>query len=327
MRLNAIILVAVALALLSSSVPASAQAGEREAFNAARRDGSIEAYEQFLAAYPRGYYTEQARLNRDDAVVRAYCRADVPLDLLVDYIEINQPHAPRIRTFYANLVNQPTHSFRFLMADLGFNGTTGTVTETVTVPKGSTRSVYVFDQRGLLVADTLAGFGIFATSRAYEYAYDNLHGYCLSRTRLTSGESAQVDETYEARYDAMDRMVALKSSLGKLYRFVYNEFGGLAEVQFSNDGLHETLTYNDGTLLRRDLRTDSGQSKVFRFTYDYNADTGKRYLNGVKTLDGNGEVTSDHKVSYTLDGRGRYSTISVTDGDKTLMTVTRTYSD
>lgn len=307
----------MAVSLLAlTALGAAAQQAEREAFNAARRDGSIEAYEQFLAAYPRGYYTEQARLNRDDAVVRAYCRADVTLDLLVDYIEINQPHAPRIRTFYANLVNQPTHSYRYSSCNLGFNGTTGTVKETVVTPDATSHNTFVFDERGLLVSETTDGL-----KSEYTYSYDNLRGY-----RLASVTCDGNTETYEADYDALDRIVDLRAANDQ-YRFTYNELGSLTEVQHRDFALYKTLTYNDGTLIRLDER-GGGEHDAYRYSYDFNADTGRRYLNAIRTIGAGDDETDTVKVTYTLDARGRYSTATlIDDSGNTVMTITRTYDN
>ncbi len=313
----------IALLVVSVSLSGFAQdtQQERSDFNEVRKDGSFEAYDRFLQRWPHGYYSEQARLNRDDAIVRAYCRPDVTLDLLVDYIEINQPHAPRIRTFYANLVNQPTHSYRMTSNDLGFNGTTGTVYETVTRDDGrSVVSKYVFDDCGLLVADSVASFDALPVTHTYRYNYDNLHGFSLAAC-VSPGDSI----VYTATYDDMDRVVALTSS-ERAYRFAYNDLGALASMRTRAKGEAAVFTFANGAPIYCDLNDGRGELRV-RYTHDFNSDTGKRYLNGVKTLDKQGETVSSRNIAYTLDAAGRYSTASITEDDRTVLTVTRRYSN
>lgn len=314
-----IVMLAMSLAAVADDTSA---ADERSAFNQARRDGSIEAYDAFLQQYPRGYYSEQARLNRDDAVVRAYCRAETSLDLLVDYIEINQPHAPRIRTFYANLVNQPTHSYRFTSSGLGFNGTVGEVYETVIDGKGvSTVSKFVFDNRGLLVSDSIGSTSGRAQCHTYLYNYDNLHGHYLA---AIVNETDRSREEFRAEFDDLDRLVALTSSASS-YRFRYNDLGALTECRVRSGASTSVVTYNDGTPIVNHI-SGGGVDIKQRYTYDYNAETGKRYLNAIKEVDADGEPVTVNTISYTLDAAGRYTTATVTDADgKIVRTVMRRY--
>ena len=112
-----------ALVLMALAVTATAQQSaddlkeqrfiEREAYNTARSLNTVDAWEIFINNYPESFYIEQARKMRDAAIVRRYCNDKTTLAELTEYIDENAAHEPRIRTFYANLVNNPTHSYRF----------------------------------------------------------------------------------------------------------------------------------------------------------------------------------------------------------------------
>ena len=112
-----------------SDADAQLRQQEREAYAAAKRLNTAEGWEIFINNYPESFYIEQARKMRDAAIVNEYCSPKTTLKQLVTYIDEERVQEPRIKLFYANLVNNPTHSYRYEHMDVGFNGCTGEVVE------------------------------------------------------------------------------------------------------------------------------------------------------------------------------------------------------
>ena len=87
-----------------------------------------------------------------------YYTEGVTLESLTAYMDTVRPVDPRVKVFYANLVNNPTHSYRIEHLDVGFNGCTGRVVEQVTMANGTKRdNEFIFDDKGLLTQSTIQG--------------------------------------------------------------------------------------------------------------------------------------------------------------------------
>jgi len=319
--------IVAALALMLAAGTATAQTAttgddvrqhEREAYNQARQAGTVEAWEVFINNYPDSYYIEQARKLRDAATVNQYCNEATTLDRLVAYIDNAEAHEPRIITFYANLVNNPTHSYRLQHLDLGFNGCTGRVDETVTLASGAVRhNQFVFNPQGLLTQSSIEGSNGKRTVTNYTYAYDNLHGYSLKQSSRKGKTIA-----YAPIYDTSDRLDALKADNGMRQQLHYTAGGTLDRLVVTQPGKPKrTLLYKDGYIIR-----DEQSGKAYRYMYDFDEATGKKFLIAIRELQGS-QTVHERTFDYRIDTHGRYTTVTVKQDGKLQMTIQRTYSD
>ena len=291
---------------------------ERAAYDKAMNAGTIEAWNTFLLDYPQGRYTEQARKLRDAAIVNAYCNKNVQLEALAAYMDTVDVFEPRIKLFYSNLVNNPTHSYRIEHLDVGFNGCTGRVNETVTMADGSKRNnVFIFNAQGLLSQSTIQGNKGAKTVVNYTYSYDNLHGYSIKQST-----SKNRTINYAPMFDANDRRVTIKGDNGSRQEYTYNENGQLTKLVITQPkGEKRTLLYKDGYIIREEVG-----NKAFRYHYDLDTATGKKFLIAIKELNGN-DVVHTRSFDYDIDTHGRYTRVTVALDNKPQMTITRSYSD
>ena len=291
---------------------------ERAAYDKAMNVGTVEAWNTFLLDYPQGRYTEQARKLRDAAIVNAYCNKSVQLEALAAYMDTVSVFEPRIKLFYSNLVNNPTHSYRIEHLDVGFNGCTGRVDELVTMADGSKRNnTFIFNKQGLLTQSSIQGSKGVKTVVNYTYSYDNLHGYSLKQSKR-KGKTIN----FAPIYDENDHRVSLKGDNGSRQDFTFNEKGQLTKLVISQEkGEKRTLIYKDGYVIREEVGC-----QVFRYHYDFDSATGKKFLIAIKELKGN-DVIHERTFDYDIDTHGRYTRVAITLDGKPLMTITRTYSD
>lgn len=291
---------------------------ERAAYNSANEKGTVEAWQSFLGSYPDGRYAEQARKLRDAAIVNRYCNENVSLEDLTAYIDTTRAFEPRIKLFYSNLVNNPTHSYRIEHHDVGFNGCTGRVNETVTMADGSKRNnVFIFNAQGLLSKSTIQGSKGTKTVVNYTYSYDNLHGYSIKQS---SSKNRTIN--YAPMFDANDRRVTIKGDNGSRQEYTYNENGQLTKLVITPiKGEKRTLLYKDGYIVREEVG-----SRAFRYHYDLDTATGKKYLIAIKELNGT-DVVHERTFDYDIDTHGRYTRVAVALDGKPQMTITRTYAD
>lgn len=309
------------MAVTLGSLPLMAQDDtrkeDREAFADARRVGTVEAWEHFIKNYPESFYIEQARKMRDNAIVNSYCNPNTTLDQLVEYVEGNTAHEPRIRNFYANLVNNPTHSYRYEHMDIGFNGCTGRVDEHIEFADGSRArdNYFIFDDKGLLTRAAIVGSSGKATVTTYDYAYDNLHGYSLKS--MTTRNKASNFEVY---FDNNDKLEIITNDNGSKWVLSYNELGALSKLIATTPSLKRTLVYNDGYIIREET-----SGKVYRYLYDYDSATFKKYLIGINEI-ADGETIHERKIDYSIDSKGRIIRATITLDDKPQMTITRSFS-
>ena len=75
-------------------------------------------------------------IHGQNNAVESYCKEGVTLENISAFIDTTRDADPRIKAFYSNLVNNPTHSYRIEHLDVGFNGCTGRVDEHVVLAKG-----------------------------------------------------------------------------------------------------------------------------------------------------------------------------------------------
>ncbi len=294
---------------------------ERTAYLTARQLNSVDGWEIFISNYPESFYIEQARKLRDAAIVRRYCNENITLAELDEYVGEQQAHEPRIKTFYANLVNNPTHSYRYEHMDVGFNGCTGTVHEHITFADGKKdrHNEFYFDARGLLTRSVITGSKGNKMVTDYTYAYDNLHGPVLRTSQRQGRELC----TYEALYDSYDKLELLLSDSGKSkYVFTYNDKGAVATITATDAAGKRTMVYNDGYIIRMEYG-----GKALRYYYDYDSATMKKFLIGIASPPDQEVAEKERKFNYRIDTKGRFTRVEITEDGKPQMTITRTYDN
>ena len=313
-----IFLIAVCACMAMGAINAQVNEDERAAYNSANEKGTVEAWQSFLGSYPDGRFAEQARKLRDAAIVKRYCNENVSLGDLAAYIDTTRAFEPRIKLFYSNLVNNPTHSYRIEHFDVGFNGCTGRVNETVAMADGSKRNnVFIFNKQGLLSQSTIQGNKGVKTVVNYTYSYDNLHGYSIKQS---SSKNRTIN--YAPMFDANDRRVTIKGDNGSRQEYTYNENGQLTKLVITQTkGEKRTLLYKDGYIIREEVG-----NKAFRYHYDLDTATGKKFLIAIKELNGQ-DVVHTRSFDYDIDTHGRYTRVAVALDGKPQMTITRTYGD
>lgn len=312
-----IILLAL-IACAATGAFAQVNEDERNAYNSANTAGTVEAWQAFLNDYPDGRYAEQARKLRDAAIVKSYCNENISLEALTAYIDTARAFEPRIKLFYSNLVNNPTHSYRIEHLDVGFNGCTGRVNETVTMADGSKRNnVFHFNSQGLLTQSVIQGSKGTKTVVDYAYSYDNLHGFSLKQSK-----SKNKTVSYAPMFDANDRRVTIKGDNGSRQEYTFNENGQLTKLVITQPkGEKRTLLYKDGYVIREEVG-----DKAFRYHYDLDTATGKKFLIAIKELKGT-DVVHERTFDYDIDTHGRYTRVAVALDGKPQMTITRSYGD
>lgn len=253
-------------------------------------------------------------MNAQDA--KDYCREDVTLERLTTYIDTMRPVDPVVKLFYGNLVNNPTHSYRIEHLDLGFNGCTGRVDEHVALAGGGKRdNVFIFNDKGLLTQSSIQGSKGSKTVVDYTYSYSPERGFSLKQSKR-KGKVIK----FAPIYNEENRCISLKGDNGSRQDYTFNENGSLSKRVITQPGSDKrTLIYQDGYVIREE-RGD----RVFRYHYDFDTATGKKFLIAIKELKGD-EVVHERTFEYDIDTHGRYTRVVVKQDGKLQMTVTRTY--
>ena len=248
----------------------------------------------------------------------AYCSEQVTLEELAAYIDTTRAVSPSVKLFYTNLVNNPTHSYRIEHLDLGFNGCTGRVDEKVVMADGSRRdNVFIFNEKGLLTQSTIQGSKGNKTMVDYTYSYDEMLGYTLKQSK-----SKNRTINYAPIYGEHGRRESIKGSNGQRQDYFYNEQGHLAKLVINPaKGDKRTLLYQGGYVVREETG-----GKAFRYHYDFDTATGKKFLISIEELKGT-EVVHTRTFDYDIDTHGRYTRVSVALDGKHQMTVTRSYAE
>ena len=245
-----------------------------------------------------------------------YCNEQVSLEDLAAYIDTTRNANAAVKLFYTNLVNNPTHSYRIEHLDLGFNGCTGRVDEQVVMADGTRRdNVFIFNDQGLLTQSTIQGSKGAKTEVNYTYSYDEVLGYTIKQSK-----SKNRTINYAPIYGEHGRRESIKGSNGSRQDYTFNEKGQLTKrVITSAKGEKRTLLYQGGYVVREETG-----DKAFRYHYDFDTATGKKFLISIEELKGN-EVVHERKYDYDIDTHGRYTRVSVSLDGKHQMTVTRSY--
>ena len=155
----------------------------------------------------------------------SYCSEQVSLEDLAAYIDTMRPADPHVKLFYANLVNNPTHSYRIEHLDVGFNGCTGRVDEQVVLPDGSKRdNVFIFNDQGLLLKSIIQGGKGTKTEVNYTYSYDDVLGFTLKQSK-----SKNLTINYAPIYGDHGRREVIKGDNGSRQDYTYDEQGHLTK--------------------------------------------------------------------------------------------------
>ena len=238
------------------------------------------------------------------------------LEDLAAYIDTTRGVDPGVKLFYANLVNNPTHSYRIEHFDVGFNGCTGRVDEKVVMADGSQRNnVFIFNDQGLLTQSTIQGAKGQKTVTDYTYSYDDVLGYTLKQSKSKSRTIK-----YAPIFGEHGRRESIKGDNGSRQDYFYNERGHLSKLVITPaKGDKRTLLYQDGYVVREETG-----GKVLRYHYDFDTATGKKFLIAIKELKGN-DVVHERTFDYDIDTHGRYTRVDVSLDGKHQMTITRSY--
>ena len=244
------------------------------------------------------------------------CNEQVALDALTAYIDTMRPVDPHVKLFYTNLVNNPTHSYRIEHLDLGFNGCTGRVNEQVVMADGSKRdNVFIFNEQGLLTQSTIQGSKGVKTVTDYTYDYDEVLGFTIKQSK-----SKNRTINFAPIYGSHGLRESIKGDNGSRQDFTYNERGHLTKLVITPaKGNKRTLLYQDGYVVREEV-----DGKVYRYHYDFDTATGKKFLIAIKELKGN-DVVHERTFDYDIDTHGRYTRVSIALDGKPQMTITRSY--
>ncbi len=247
----------------------------------------------------------------------SYCNENVTLETLSAYIDTAGRHDPHVLVYYSNLINNPTHSYRIEHFDVGFNGCTGRVDEHVVMKDGKQRdNVFIFNDKGLLTQSSIQGSKGNKTVLNYTYAYDNMRGYTIKQSKR-KGKVIN----FAPMFDDNGRRVTIKGDNGSRQEYSFNEQGHLSKLVITQEGADKrTLVYQDGYVIREERG-----NRVFRYHYDFDTATGKKYLIAIKELKGN-DVIHERTFDYEADTHGRYTTVKVALDGKPEMTITRAYS-
>ncbi len=250
--------------------------------------------------------------------MHALCNEQVALEDLAAYIDTTRDVKPAVKLFYGNLVNNPTHSYRIEHFDVGFNGCTGRVDEHVVMADGSKRdNVFIFNAQGLLTQSTIQGNKGTKTVTNYTYAYDPVLGFTIKQSK-----SKNLTIKYAPIYGEHGRRESIKGDNGSRQDYTFNENGHLTKLVVTPaKGDKRTLLYQDGYVVREERG-----SRVFRYHYDFDTATGKKFLIAIKELKGN-DVIHERTFDYDIDTHGRYTRVSIALDGKRQMTITRSYSD
>jgi len=248
----------------------------------------------------------------------AFCSEQVTLDELAAYIDTARNADKGVKLFYSNLVNNPTHSNRIEHFDLGFNGCTGRVNEHVVMADGSKRdNVFIFNNQGLLTQSSIQGSKGNKTVVNYTYTYDEVLGFTLKQSK-----SKKRTINYAPIYGEHGRRECIKGSNGSRQEYTFNEKGQLTKLVIMQENAEKrTLIYQDGYLIREERG-----AQVFRYHYDYDTATRKKFLIAIKELKGN-DVVHERTMDYDIDTHGRYSRVAIALDGKHQMTITRSYED
>lgn len=236
------------------------------------------------------------------------CGKNVPLSALDQYASTHRREAGnRVFVAYDNLINLPTHSYRFMSLKLNFNGCVGTVQETITESTGAvTHNHYKFNEQGLL---TEAYNGRTKVITYYTYAHDARHGY-YPVSKKEKGKTY----VYKCAYTASGRLARITCTDGTTISYTYDADGRLTErTETAEKGTKRKSTYKSGK-----IRTEkTGETQLTFLRYD-----GSR---ATQITSEKGKTKHEWRYTYTIGATGQWTRAHATLDGKPRLTITRTY--
>ncbi|MDO4510778.1 MAG: RHS repeat domain-containing protein [Bacteroidales bacterium] len=237
------------------------------------------------------------------------CSASVALADLDKYASSHRRDvANRVFITYDNLINLPTHSYRFMSLKLNFNGAVGKVEETITETNGTvTLNRYTFNAQGLL---TEAYNGHARVLTQYTYGYDERRGfYPVSKTE--KGKTY----TYKCIYGTNGRLSRITCTDGQVIDYTYDADGRITERnETTADGKKRNSTFKSGK-----IRTEKTGDTMLRFL---------RYDGSRATQINSEKANAKHMwtYTYTTNEAGQWTTAEAQLDGKPRMTITRTFA-
>lgn len=277
----------------------------------AEKEGTVQSWKKFIDSYrsrPEAQtLVAQAQRNLETVQNAQLVNSNVTLAELDRYAASTRREIENhVFMVYDNLINLPTHSYRFMSLKLNFGGATGRVVEQVKQVKGkSFTNRFVFNSQGLL---TEHYDGYLNKKVEYSYDFDPQHGfYPVSKTEGGKRYS------YSCSYDrATGRLSMLKCSDGTVVMYTFDERGRIEErKQTDADGKTVTSTYKSGK-----VRTETGPKQTMKFLkYDDNRAT---QIDIEK-----GKVTDKWTYVYTQGENGAWVKAVASLNGKEQFTITR----
>jgi hypothetical protein len=181
---------------------------------------------------------------------------------------------------------------------------------------GSKRdNVFIFNDQGLLTQSSIQGKNN-QTIVDYTYTYDPVLGFTLKQSK-----SKNVTIKYAPIYGDHGHRESIKGSNDSRQDYTFNEKGQLTKLVITQPKAEKrTLIYQDGYVIREERG-----SQVFRYHYDFDTATRKKFLIAIKELNGT-DVVHERTFDYDIDTHGRYTRVAVALDGKPQMTITRTYT-
>jgi hypothetical protein len=177
--------------------------------------------------------------------------------------------------------------------------------------------VFLFDDKGLLTQSSIQGSKGNKTVVNYTYAYNSQHGFTIKQS---SRKGKTIN--YASLFDENGYRVTIKGDNGSRQDFTFNGNGHLTKRVIIQPGTDKrTLVYQDGYIVREEVGR-----RAFRYHYDFDTATGKKFLIAIKELKGT-EVIHERTFDYDIDTHGRYTRVAIALDGKPQMTITRSYGE
>ena len=133
----------------------------------------------------------------------------------------------------------------------------------------------------------------------------------LTQSSIQGSKNTKTVVDYAYTYDEVLRQ-----------EYTFNEKGQLIKLVITQPKAEKrTLIYQDGYVIREEKG-----AQVFRYHYDYDTATRKKFLIAIKELKG-ADVVHERTFDYDIDTHGRYTRVAIALDGKHQMTITRSYSD
>lgn len=282
-------------------------------FQEAQRQNTLAGWQKFIEDY-RLVKNANDYVNRAKAELRQLeeaqlANANATLKALDDYASSHKRDLDnRVFRLYDNLINLPTHSYRYLSIKLGFNGVTGRVEEVVKEATGKAFTNYfVFNDQGLLTEEYN---GRYQQLTRYTYGFDKTKGF-YPLTKTVGQDTYRYTCSY---HSTTGRIAKITCDDGTTIKYRFDERGHIASHTETNaQGKTRQATYKSGK-----IRTEQTGSVLLLFNkYDSSR---------VTEIDSkNGQTVNKWTYDYLLDSQHRWTTARAKLNGTLRVTITRHY--